>query len=210
MIANRLGFWSSASILAIGVAYAVVLAVGVARHGLREPIQDPVLAAMEVLTLLSAPPVVVLIAALLDQAAPERKVFAVSAMAFATLFAGTTCAVHFVELTAGRQLGSRGLVWPSAPYAAELLAWDVFLGLALVFVAASLRRGGREGRARQGLLVCGSLCLAGAVGPVVNDMRLQVVGILGYAVVLPVVAFLLNRMFARVHWTERGRPTTMS
>ena len=51
--------------------------------------------------------------------------------------------------------------------------------------------------ARWGLLATGALCLAGTVGPVVGDMRLQLVGVLGYAVLLPVVSFLLARLFAR-------------
>src|SRR6185503_16270040 len=116
--ANRLGFWSSAAIVAIGVAYAFALAAGFVRHGLREPISDPVLAIMEVLTLLSGPPIVILMAAVCDRAAPDRKVYGLTALAFATLCAGTTCAVHFVELTAARRLGSAGIAWPSRVYAA--------------------------------------------------------------------------------------------
>jgi len=197
MSANRLGFWSSAAIIAIGVAYVFALAAGFARHGLREPISDPVLAIMEVLTLLSGPPIVILMAAICDRAAPDRKAYGLTALAFATLCSGTTCAVHFVELTAARQLGSGGLAWPSRTYAAELLAWDVFLGLALVFAAPVFHSGGPERGVRLGLLAGGVLCLAGTVGPVVGNMRLQLVGVLGYAAVLPVVAFLLLRLLAR-------------
>jgi hypothetical protein len=195
--ANRLGFWSAAAIVAIGVAYAVVLAGGFARHGLREPITDPILAVMELLTLVSGPPVVALMAAICDRADRERKVYGVAALAFATVFAGITCVVHFVELTAARQEGGGGLVWPSRAYAAELLAWDVFLGLALLFAAPVFDR---EAAVRKGLIGCGALCLAGTLGPAVGNMRLQLVGVLGYAVVLPVVAFLLLRLFTR----ERG------
>lgn len=49
---------------------------------------------------------------------------------------------------------------------------------------------------RRALLLCGALRLAGTVGPIVRDMRLQLVGVLGYAGVLPVVAILLVRSFA--------------
>jgi hypothetical protein len=45
--------------------------------------------------------------------------------------------VQFIELTAARQLDGGGIVWPSRVYVAELLAWDVFLGLA----SACRRRG---------------------------------------------------------------------
>jgi hypothetical protein len=81
-------------------------------------------------------------------------------------------------------------------YAAELLAWDVFLGLALMFAGPVFHGDGLERAARRGLLVCGTLCLAGAVGPAVGNMRLQLIGVLGYAVVLPVVSGLLMRLFA--------------
>jgi hypothetical protein len=204
MTANRLGFWSAVALVGVGVGYVFALAAGFARHGLNEPIGDPVLAVMEILTLLSALPIVTLMAAIHDRAAPERRPYGLIALAFATLCAGTTSAVHFVELTAARQLGEGGIVWPSRVYAAELLAWDVFLGLALVFAATVFDGGGSERAARRGLLACGVLCLAGALGPAVGNMRLQWVGVLGYAVVLPVVALLLARVFAGVRGPGPG------
>ena len=96
-----------------------------------------------------------------------------------------------------RQVGAAGIVWPSRTYAAELLAWDVFLGLALVFAAPVFEGGDGERAVRRALWLCGGLCLVGTVGPLVGDMRLQLPGILGYAGVLPVLSFLLARRFAR-------------
>ena len=156
------------------------------------------------LTLLSAPPLVMLMAAIHDRAAPARKVHALAALAFATLCAGTTSAVHFVELTAARQLGGGGIAWPSRAYAAELLAWDVFLGLALLCAAAALDGGGPERAVRRTLRAGGALCLAGTVGPASGDMRLQLIGVAGYALVLPVAALLLLRLFARDRATDAG------
>jgi hypothetical protein len=204
MTANRLGFWSSVALVGIGIAYLLALAAGFARHGLHEPITDPVLAFMEVLTLLAAPAIVILMAAVHERAIPERRVYGLLALAFGTLCAGTTSAVHFVELTAARQMEGGGIVWPSRKYAAELLAWDVFLGLALVFAAPVFAGGGRERAVKRGLLACGALCLAGTIGPVVGDMRMQLVGVLGYAGLLPVVSVLLARLFAREPSRDAG------
>ncbi|QDU66340.1 hypothetical protein Pla86_14090 [Planctomycetes bacterium Pla86] len=120
----------------------------------------------------------------------EREV----SLAFGALFTGTTCAVHFVGLTAGRQVGGGAIAWPSTAYAAELLAWDLFLGLALVFAAAAMDAAWLG--ARRALVASGVLCLAGTAGPAVGDMGLQRVGVLGYAVVLPLAALLLARGFA--------------
>ena len=87
----------------------------------------------------------------------------------------------------GRGLGSASLVWRSPAYALELLAWDVFLGLSLVFAALTFTDSGRERRVRRGLLVCGMLCLLGVVGPVVGNIRLQLVGVFAYGAGLPFV-----------------------
>jgi hypothetical protein len=138
---------------------------------------------------------VVVMAAIHGYASVNRKMYGLIALAFTTLFAGATSVVHFVELTALRQLGSGGIVWPSPVYALELLAWDVFLGLALLFAAHVFDDEGPERGVRRGLLITGVLCVAGVVGPAVGNMRLQLVGVFGYAVVLPVVCFMLTRLF---------------
>lgn len=115
------------------------------------------------------------------------------------LFAGITSVVHFTELTAGRQAGDFGIVWPSRVYAAELLAWDVFLGIALVALGSTFAPAGGERRLRTVLMTCGWLCIAGTIGPVVGNMRLQLIGLFGYGVVLPIAALLLMRHFAVQH-----------
>ena len=195
MAADRLGSWSAIAVFLIGLAYLVTLSIGFAVHGLDEPIVDPILAMMEALTLLSAPLLVVLMAAIHDYATVQRKVYGMIALAFTILFAGATSSVHFVELTARRQLGPGGIVWPSAQYAVELLAWNLFLGLALLFAAPVFDGGGAARRVRGGLFVTGFLCVAGTIGPVVGNMKLQLVGVFGYAAVLPVVCFMLARLF---------------
>ena len=196
---NRLGSWSAFTVFLIGVAYLVTLTIGFTVYGLNEPIVDPVLAVMEVLTLMSAPFIVVMMAAIHDYASIDRKVYGLVALAFAILFVGMTSAVHFVELTALRQRGSGGIVWPSPEYAVELLAWNLFLGLALLFAAPVFDSVGAERGVRRGLLISGVLCVAGIIGPAIGNMRLQLVGVLGYAVVLPVVSFMLARLFRSDH-----------
>ena len=179
----------------VGLAYIVALVIGFATRGLSAPIFDPLLAIMEVLTLIAAPLMLVMTAAIHRRASDERKTMGLLAFAFMLLMTGTTSAVHFVNLTATRQLGTALLVWPSPAYALELLAWDVFLGLSLVFAAFTFQGSGRASHVKRGLLVCGLLCLVGAVGPAVGNMRLQLIGIFAYGGVLPVVALDLSRLF---------------
>jgi hypothetical protein len=152
----------------------------------------------------------VMTAAIYGRASDERKTIGLLAFAFMLLATGTTSAVHFVNLTSTRQLGSALLVWPSPAYALELLAWDVFLGLSLVFAAFTFQGNGRENRAKRGLLVCGVLCLVGAIGPAVGNMRLQLVGVFAYGGVLPVVALLLSGIFRREAATLTELPSVRS
>jgi hypothetical protein len=192
---NVLGRWSAFTVFLVGVAYAVALAAGFATRGLSAPIADPLLAIMEILTLIAAPLLLVMMAAIHGRASDDRKTVGAVAFAFMILTTGMTSAVHFVGLTATRQLGSASLVWPSPAYALELLAWDVFLGLSLIFAALTFADSGREHRVRRGLLVCGMLCLFGVVGPVVGNMQLQLVAVFAYGAVLPVVCLLVSRLF---------------
>ena len=197
MSANRLGSWSALAIFLLGVAYFVTLTIAVSVHGLTAPIVDPILAVMEVLTLISGPLMVIVISAIHAYASADRKIYGLIALAFIIVFATMTSAVHFVELTAIRQRGSSGMIWPSPAYAVELLAWNLFLGLALLFAAPVFAGSGPERGVRRGLLISGALCVAGIVGPAVGNMRLQLVGVFGYAVVLPVVCLMLARLFRR-------------
>lgn len=192
---NVIGRWSSFAVFVVGVAYLVALVVGFTTRGLTAPIVDPLLAMMEWLTLIAAFLMLVMMAAIHERAPEDRKTVSTVALAFMILTCGMTSVVHFVDLTAARQLGSASLVWPSRAYAVELLAWDVFLGLSLLFAAFTFNASGRESRVRRGLLLCGTLCLLGVVGPIVGNMRLQLVGVLGYGGVLPVVCLLVSRLF---------------
>jgi uncharacterized membrane protein len=195
-VSAEVGYFSSIGLAVVGVAYLGVVAVGVSEAGFDAPIVDPTLAIMEVLTLLSASLVVVLMAAIHETAERERRIFGGMALVFSGIMAGLTSAVHFVALTAGRQTDFTALEWPSPLYAVELLAWDVFLGLSLLCAACVFVGPGVRAYARWSLVAAGGLSLAGVIGPVVGDMALQRVGILGYGLGLPVAALVLARFFS--------------
>jgi len=196
-LANRIGYLSSIGLFVVGVAYVVVVAFGISQASFDDPIVDPTLAVMEVLTLLSAPLVVAVMASIYETASRDRKIFGVMALVFAGVMASLTSAVHFVALTSGRQTDFAVLEWPSTLYAVELLAWDIFLGLSLLCAALVFVGSGTRAFARWSLVVAGALSLLGAIGPIVGDMALQRIGIFGYGVGLPIAALALSRFFHR-------------
>lgn len=207
MTAARLGARSGVAVAMVGVTYAIVLAAGMARHGLSEPIADPILAIMEVLTIASALPTLALFVALHASTEPARQLWATLSACCAAMFAFATMGVHLVELTSGRATGSHGLVWPSATYAVELFAWDFLLGLALVLAAGALPATEHGLRLRAWLRAAGGLCLAGLIGPLVGNMRLQLVGVAGYAILFPIVAWRLAGWFRALE-KRQSRPAT--
>ncbi|MAT39145.1 MAG: hypothetical protein CL946_06040 [Ectothiorhodospiraceae bacterium] len=204
-LVNRIGYFSTLGLFLVGIAYIVVVTIGICEAGSEDPIVDPVLAVMEALTLLSAPIIVAATAAIMETASRERKVFGIIALVFAGIMAGLTSAVHFVALTSGRQTDFAVLEWPSTLYAVELLAWDFFLGLSLLCSACVFNGTGIRAAVRWSLLAAGGLSLLGTIGPIMGDMALQRIGILGYGVGLPIAAFLLSRYFRANQGLEPAR-----
>jgi hypothetical protein len=200
--ARRLGIASATGILVVGILYVAVIALWLIIEGTpREPIGDPYLAMMEVLTMVSALALLGLVVAIWCFADAARRVQEVAALAVGTLAAGLTMAVHFVQLSAVRQLWRAGrlleykLVWPSVLFAVEYFVWDILVGLTMMSAGFALAGGPGAAHARRALLIGGVLCLAGAAGPLSGRMALQNIALLGYAVVLPIGGALTARVF---------------
>lgn len=200
--ARRLGIVSATSILAIGVAYVAVIALWLILEATpREPIPDPYLAVMEVLTMASALALLGQVIAIRCFAGAAGRVAALAALTVGSLAAGLTMTVHFAQLTAIRQLWRLGrladyrLIWPSPLFAAEYFAWDILVGLTMVCAGFAIAESPGAGRARRVLLIGGFLCLAGASGPVSGKMSLQNIAVFGYAVALPIAGALTASVF---------------
>ena len=206
-VRSRIGLWSAVAVAASGLAYLGALAMGFASLvSADDPIADPWFLILELLILVQMPALVLLFAAIHDQAPREVRSLTLAALAFATALAVLTSLLHFAILTLGRnELIQQqdwfapvfGFVWPSFAYAVDILAWDLFFPLAM-FCAAPAFGGDAAGRSIRALmLVSGGLALAGLAGVPTGDMSLRNIGILGYAVVFPLAAILIARKFAR-------------
>jgi hypothetical protein len=200
-----IGAWSARAVFAIGVAYAVVVVAGFVSLGnLNDPLRDPYLGIAEVLILLMAPIMVTLMVVVYACAPPRARAFSLTALGWMLVVAALTMTVHFIELTVVRRIEPGavpgfprlfGFEWPSLLYAIDIAAWDLFLGLSLLF-AAPVFANQRHAAARRGLLLSGSLCLAGLLGPAINVLAWRGIGIFGYAVVFPLTCLALSRAFA--------------
>lgn len=213
--ARLLGVVAAAACVVLTVAYAITLVAGLLSLPSAEvPIGDPYFTLLEILIIALVLPMVALMSAVHDSAPADMKVFTRLALVFMGMLAVITGCVHFVILTVGHAAaasGERGMTflfnfaWPSVAYALEILAWDVFFALAVLFAAPAFHGRGLAALTRTLLRVSGTLALAGVVAVPLHDMRWRFLGIAGYVIVFPVAVACIGLLFHRAspaHVTE--------
>lgn len=203
--AADLGLWASITYGVLSVAYAVAIIGGfVSNRSLKDPVGGPHLVVAEALILVMAPVLLTLSAAIHYSSPLDQRPFTLISLAFVTATVTTTSIVHFVELAVARGLTPNdlpahervfGFRWPSVFYAIDIVAWDVFFALALLFAAAAFDD---ETAVQAGLIASGILSLAGLVGPLVGRISLRGIGIIGYGVVFPITCIPLSAYFANL------------
>src|SRR5215218_7959301 len=204
---RSLGILSAAATVILVVTYAVTLVVGLlSLESPQEPIGDPMFTILEVLIIVMMPAMVALMVAVHAWAPMHAKTLTLTSVVFMGLLAGVTCIVHFCILTLSRQPEFAGqswlplvlsFKWPSVVYALDILAWDIFFPLSMLFAAPVLRGSRLTASIRVLMIASGVLSLAGLSGVVAGDMQLRNIGIVGYVGVFLVVAALLAVLFYR-------------
>src|SRR5919112_5304221 len=207
--ARRFGIFSGAATVILLVAYAITLIVGLASLECpQEPIGEPMITILEVLIISMMPAMVALMVAVHSWAPRSAKTLTLTSLIFMSLLAGVTCSLHFMILTLSRQPEFSGqpwqplvfsFEWPSVAYALDIVGWDVFFALSMLF-AAPVFSGTRLATWIRVLMVAsGVLSLAGLSGVVVGNMQVRNIGIVGYVGVFVVVAVLLTVYFYRAN-----------
>src|SRR5215216_2829947 len=132
--------------------------------------------------------------------------FGLRSVIFMSLLAGVTCSLHFCILTLSRQHEFTGqswlplvlsFEWPSVAYALDILAWDIFFALSMLFAAPAFSGSRLAAWICVLMIASGVLSLASLSGVVAGDMQLRNIGIVGYVEVFLVVAALLAVLFYR-------------
>ena len=205
--ARSFGILSAAATVILLVAYAVTLVVGLlSLESPQEPIGDPMFTILEILIIIMMPAMVALMVAVHAWAPMHAKTLTLTSVVFMGLLAGVTSVVHFCVLSLSRQPEFAGqswlpmvvsFKWPSAVYALDILAWDIFFPLSMLFAAPVFWGSRLAAWIRVLMIASGVLAFAGLSGVVVGDMQLRNIGIVGYLGVFLVVATLLAVLFYR-------------
>jgi hypothetical protein len=205
--ARSFGILSAAATVILLVAYAVTLVVGLlSLESPQEPIGDPMFTILEILIIVMMPAMVALMVAVHAWAPMHAKTLTLTSVVFMGLLAGVTSVVHFCVLSLSRQPEFAGqswlpmvlsFKWPSVVYALDILAWDIFFPLSMLFAAPVFWGSRLAAWIRVLMIASGVLAFAGLSGVVVGDMQLRNIGIVGYVGVFLVVATLLAVLFYR-------------
>ncbi|MGB9929141.1 MAG: hypothetical protein ACPK85_12185 [Methanosarcina sp.] len=207
-----LGRSASFAISFLLIAYMITLVLGfLSLKSPTDPIGDPYFSILELLIIVISPLLVIVMIAVNAYASSETRMYSLTALVFMIIMATITCSVHFVILTVSRQIESAGFTWapfffsfkwPSVVYALDILAWDFFFALSMLFAAPVFKIGRLEKTIRTLMIISGVLSLAGLIGVLLANMNIRNIGILGYAGVSIAVFILLAIIFGRAKQIE--------
>ncbi len=210
---RTLGRAAALAVFVLIVTYAVATTLGfLSLKSPQDPIGDPYFTMMELLILLLVAPLIISMMAVHAYAAPGAKPYSLIALAFMVLMGTITSGVHFTVLTVSRQIEAAGFTeapflfsfaWPSVAYTLDILAWDWFFALSMLFAVPVFRGRGLETTLRYLLIVSGVLSLIGLLGVPLAILHagywntVRNIGIVGYALVAPVAFLLVAIVFGR-------------
>ena len=210
---RTLGKTAAWVVFSLIVIYAVTTILGFL--SLKDPLDqigDPYFTIMEILIFLMSPFMVISMIAVHAYATQNVKAYSFTALVFMIVMAVITSSIHFIVLTVSRQIEASGFTWaplffsfswPSVAYTADILAWDWFFALSILFAVPVFKGNGLKRVLRYLMIVSGVLSLVGLFGVPLAIMNVEYwltvrnIGIIGYALISPIVFLLLGIVFAR-------------
>jgi len=210
---RRLGRVAALTVVMLTVIYAITTILGfLSLKSPQDQIGDPYFSLMELLILLLVPPLIISMLAVHAYATQDAKPYSSVALVFMIMMGVITSGLHFVILTVSRQIEAAGLTsapllfsfkWPSVAYTLDILAWDWFFALSMLFAVPVFKDTRLERTLRYVLIASGVLSLIGLLGVPLAIMHVEYwltvrnIGIIGYALVSPIAFLLLAIVFGR-------------
>jgi hypothetical protein len=202
-----IGKISSLAVSILIVIYLVTLVFGlISLDSPEEAIGNPYFTILEVLIILIAPLMIISLAAIYNSTREEGKIYGLIGLVFMVIMTGITCSVHFTILVLSRQpefnsMQHASLIfsfqWPSIVYALDILAWDFFYPLSMLFLAFLFRGKGLNRTIRVLAFLSAGISFIGLLGIPLNNMQVRNIGILGYTVFAIPLFYLLGKFFSK-------------
>lgn len=200
-----MGRFTCRAVFVLGLAYTIITILGLlSLKSPEEPIGNPYFTIMEILTILIAPLMTISMVAVHYYASRSYRVYSLVAILLMLIMTGITSSVHFIILTSnlhGQAVQMPDFFfsfkWFSVAYALDILAWDWFFALSFLFASFVFKTGRIEKVVRVLMIISGSLSLAGLIGVPLDNMQIRNIGIIGYAIIAPVVFLLIGKVLSQ-------------
>lgn len=205
---SAIGKISSQAVSLLILIYLATLVMGlISLDSPEEAIGNPYFTIQEVLIILIGPSMLISLAVLNNKTKAERKIYGLITLVFMVIMTGITCSVHFTILVLSRQpefinMPNASLIfsfqWPSIAYALDILAWDFFYPLSMLFLAFLFRGKELNRTIRVLAFLSAGISFIGLLGIPLNNMQVRNIGILGYTVFAIPLFYLLGKVFSKV------------
>jgi hypothetical protein len=204
---HKVGRTTCFMVFGLGIFYTLVTTMGLlSLKSSHDAIGNPYFTIMEILSILIALLMTISVVAVHYYASPVDKVFSLTSLIFILVATGITSSVHFLSLSISKSEEAAqfsnftfffSFKWPSVVYALDILAWDLFFGLSMLFMAPVFKKGKFEKNLKSLLIICGILSIIGLIGIPLKNMQIRNIGIIGYAVLAPVAFLLIGKILGR-------------
>jgi len=204
-IPTVVGFVSSVIGVLLGFSYLATILSSFIQGDSSFPPSEPVQLAGAIISLGIGIDLVVLMAAIQWHLPPERQILAEIALIFLALLCVSTSINRFVQLSVLPQYRHPenpqvlALIHPYGPksimFAVESLGWGLFYGLGVLFAGLAIGGSGLEGWISGLFILGGALSLLYAVGVILKQPILSLLGFPAWSVLATITAILLAIRF---------------
>lgn len=204
---NKIGQVTCWMVFASGIFYAVITTIGLlSLQSPHDTIGNPYFTVMEILSILISLLMAFSLIAVHYNTELTDRFYSLAALILMCITAGITSCVHFTILSVSNTTDVDQLQnfqfffsfkWPSVVYALDILAWDWFFGLSMLFMAPVFKKNKFEKNLKKLLIVTGVLSIIGLIGVPLQNMQIRNIGIIGYAVLAPVAFLLIGKTLGR-------------
>lgn len=200
-LGNIVGFVAAVVSVLLGSVYLIAIVVGILKEGLAFPPAKSIQFVGAIVSILSGIDLIVLMVALKPHIVADRQLLVDISIIFMALLCGATSINRYVQLAIVPQYGDPEnhaiiqLIHPYGPksimFAIESLGWGLFYGLAALFAGFALIGSGLFFWIGLLFIIGGVLSIIYAVGVVIRQPILSLLGFPAWGILLPVASTLL-------------------
>ncbi|PKN88437.1 MAG: hypothetical protein CVU46_00700 [Chloroflexi bacterium HGW-Chloroflexi-8] len=197
----KLAMYFSTALIALGGLYIILIAWGlITADPATGMIQNDKKILMEITTILSSILLLLFFTSIHFFIEPRNIFFSFLSIIFMSFSTVLTCCVHFISISvADKILMANELLtpilsmgWPSVLLSIDILSWDFFFGLAILFLGIGLFENENQRKTAVLMLLSGIFSLFGLIALPLDNMNIRYIGVFGYTLLPVIVCIYFN------------------